>query len=177
MIVRVGDERFIIPTINIEQSLRPLSKQITTVQRAGEVLNVRGQLIPLIQLGELFGLTGRIDPSEAMVVIAQCEGRPLGLVVQELIGQQQVVIKTLGDRFKRLQGIAGAAILGDGRVGLILEMPGLATAHANRRKPPIRDHRRRDHGVAVEGARETSTPAPGARPEEQVSAPPEPVAV
>ena len=132
MVIRVGNERFIVPTIAIEQSLRPRPEQITTVQQRGEVLNIRGRLVPLVQLGRLFGLTGRTDPCEAMVVVAHCEGREIGLVVEELIGQQQVVIKTLGERFRRLRGISGAAILGDGRVGLILEMSGLAAAHQAR---------------------------------------------
>jgi len=132
MIIRVGSERFIIPTIAIEQSLRPLPEQITTVQQRGEVLNVRGQLVPLIQLGQLFGSTDRVDPADAMVVVAHSEGCLIGLVVEELIGQQQVVIKTLGERFEKLRGISGAAILGDGKVGLILEMPGLAEAHQKR---------------------------------------------
>jgi len=132
MAIRVASERFIIPTINIEQSLRPQRRLITSVQHRGEVLQVRGELVPLVQLGELFGVCGRIDPCEAMVVIAQCDDRKIGIVVDALIGQQQVVIKTLGERFKKLRGIAGAAILGDGRVGLILEMLGLETAHNTR---------------------------------------------
>jgi len=85
MIIRVGGERFIIPTITIEQSLRPLPEQITTVQQRGEILNVRGQLIPLVQLGNLFGLTGPINPCEANVVIVHCNGRQIGLAVEELI--------------------------------------------------------------------------------------------
>jgi two-component system chemotaxis sensor kinase CheA len=129
MVIRVGRERFILPTISIQQSLRPRAEAITTVQHRGEVLNVRGELIPLVQLGEMFGLTGRINPCDAMVIIAQCDGRAIGLVVEELIGQQQVVIKTLGERFEQLRGISGAAILGDGRVGLILEMLGISAAH------------------------------------------------
>ena len=139
MVIRVGTERFVLPTISIEQSLRPLPNQITSVQHAGEVLNVRGRLIPLIQLGSLFGLRGRLDPCEVMVIIAQCEGRSVGLVVEELIGQQQVVIKTLGQRFKELQGICGAAILGDGRVGLILDTPGLAIENETRLRAAERD--------------------------------------
>jgi len=138
MVVRVGTERFIIQTITIEQSLRPVAKNITTVQHRGEVLNNRGRLIPLIQLGQLFGLTDRIDPCSAMVVIAHCEGRLIGLVVEQLIGQQQVVIKTLGERFEKLRGISGAAILGDGRVGLILEMAGLYAAYHDFRVPKRR---------------------------------------
>lgn len=132
MVVRVGTERFIAQTITVEQALRPERKQITTVQQKGEVLNVRGRLIPLIQLGSLFGLTDHIDPCDAMVVIAQSDGGTIGLVVEELIGQQQVVIKTLGDRFRQLKGISGAAILGDGRVGLILEMSGLQALQNSR---------------------------------------------
>lgn len=130
MVLRVGTERFIIQTITVEQARRPKPEQITTVQCKGAVLNVRGRLIPLVQVGPLFGLTEPIDPCDAIVVIAQHAGGEIGLIVDELLGQQQVVIKTLGDRFAALRGVSGAAILGDGRVGLILEMSGLAAAHA-----------------------------------------------
>ena len=106
MVIKVGEERFIIPTIAIEQALRPTADKITSVQHRGEVLNVRGRLIPLIQLGALFHLTGRINPTEAMVVIAHCEGRQIGLVVSELIGQQQVVIKTLGRAVPGTQAVS-----------------------------------------------------------------------
>lgn len=131
MVIRVGCERFIIQTIGIKQALKPEPDKITSIQNREQVLNVRGKLIPLIQLGEWFGLTKRVDPCESLVVVAQCDDRQVGLVVDELIGQQQVVIKTLGERFEMLQGISGAAILGDGRVGLILEVASLANAHKN----------------------------------------------
>lgn len=130
MIVKLGHERVIIPTILIERSLRPERKQITSVQRRGEMLQVRGELCPLIQLGALFDYTGPIDPCENIVIIAQCEGQKIALVVEELIGQQQVVIKTLGGRFKQVQGVSGAAILGDGRVGLIIEPSGLLALYS-----------------------------------------------
>ncbi len=130
MVLRVGTERFIIQTITVEQARRPKPEQITTVQGKGAVLNVRGRLIPLVQLGTLFGLTEPIDPCDAIVVIAQHAGGEIGLIVEEIIGQQQVVIKSLGERFAALRGVSGAAILGDGRVGLILEISGLAAAHA-----------------------------------------------
>ncbi len=135
MIVRIGQSRFIIPTISIEQSLRPLPDQISTVQHKGELINVRGELVPVVQLGQMFGITDRIDPCEAMVVIAQCDDRKIGIVVEELIGQQQVVIKSLGERFERLRGISGAAILGDGRIGLILETLGIETLHNSKVLP------------------------------------------
>ncbi|MBL8877730.1 MAG: chemotaxis protein CheA [Phycisphaerales bacterium] len=129
MLVRVGSERLIIPTIMIERSLRPTPDQIHLVQRHGEMLMVRGELYPIVGLGPLFGYTDHVNPCESLVVICQCEGQKMGLVVDELIGQQQVVIKTLGERFKQIRGVSGAAILGDGRVGLILEPTGLLRLH------------------------------------------------
>jgi two-component system chemotaxis sensor kinase CheA len=129
MLVRVGNERLIIPTIMIEQTLRPERRQITLVQRKGALIQARGELITLIQLGPLFGFSDPIDPAEASVVIAHTETDKIGIVVDELIGQQQVVIKTLGERFKPAKGVSGAAILGDGRVGLILEPTGLLALH------------------------------------------------
>lgn len=134
MAVSVGTERFIIPTITIEQALRPLPDQVFTVQRRGEMIQVRGKLVPLIQLGQMFRITDRMDPCETMVVITNCDGQQVGLVVNDLLGQQQVVIKSLGERFEGLQGTSGAAILGDGRVGLILDPAGLAAAHQQRQK-------------------------------------------
>ncbi len=125
MVVLAGKERFIIPLIEIEQSLRPQVQQISTVHQRGEMMNVRGRLIPLVQLAELFGTGPRVDPWDAMVVIVHVRGRSVGLVVDELVGQQQVVIKALGDYFKQAQGISGGAILGDGQVGLILELGSL----------------------------------------------------
>lgn len=135
MLVKVGEERMIIPTILIEQSLRPERKQITSVQRRGAMLQVRGELCPLIQLAALFGAGEPIDPCEHLVVLVQCEGQKIALVVSELIGQQQVVIKTLGQRFKHVRGVSGAAILGDGRVGVILEPTGILALHNQRGSP------------------------------------------
>lgn len=129
MLVRVGDERVIIPTILIEQSLHPQAEQITIVQRRGMMVRVRGELLPLVQLGALFDYGLALDPCESVVVVVHTEGRKIGVIVDEILGQQQVVIKSLGDRFKHIRGTSGAAILGDGRVGLILEPTGLLKLH------------------------------------------------
>lgn len=129
MLVRVGNERMIIPTIMIEQSLRPTPKQITRVQNKGTMILVRGELISLVQLGPLFGFSKPTSLAEGLVVIAQTESHKIGIVVDQLIGQQQVVIKTLGERFKQVRGVSGAAILGDGHVGLIIEPTGLLAMH------------------------------------------------
>lgn len=125
MLVRVGKERMVVPTIMIEQSLRPDPEQIATVQNRGEMLQVRGEFCPLIQVGQHFGYSGRVEPADALVVVSAIGSQKIGLVVDELIGQQQIVIKSLGDRFKTVQGVSGAAILGDGQVGLIVEPAGL----------------------------------------------------
>ncbi len=157
MLVCVGGQRLIIPTIMIEQSLRPEPKQISVVQRKGTMIQVRGELIPLVQIGPLFGFCDLVDPTEGLVVIAQTEAHKIGIVVDELIGQQQVVIKTLGDRFKHVKGISGAAILGDGRVGLILEPTGLLALH-NERKLVFDYHE--SHGTHGGAATSGEVPPP-----------------
>jgi len=126
MIVRVGSQKFVLPTLTIIQALSPTADQIKTVQERGQILNLRGELYPLITLGSMFNLPdAATDPTEGMVVITQAEDQQIGLVLDELLGQQQVVIKSLGDRFKSVRGITGGAILGDGTIGLILEPAGL----------------------------------------------------
>jgi two-component system chemotaxis sensor kinase CheA len=153
MLVRVGTERLIIPTILIEQSLRPERRQITSVQKRGQMVQIRGELCPLIQLGALFDYGPPVDPCENQIVVVLCESQKIALVVEELIGQQQVVIKSLGERFKIVRGVSGAAILGDGKVGLILEPSGILTLHKERGSPTF----------GPPPAEELNAPPPGER--------------
>jgi len=126
MIIRVGSQKFVLPTLSIIQALSPTADQVNTVQEKGMILNLRGKIYPLITLGNMFNIPDAVtDPVKGMVVIAQAEDRQIGLVLDELLGQQQVVIKSLGDRFKKVRGITGGAILGDGTIGLIIEPAGL----------------------------------------------------
>jgi two-component system, chemotaxis family, sensor kinase CheA len=126
MIIRIGSQKFVLPTLSIVQSLSPTPDQIKTVQGRNQILNLRGEIYPLINLGRIFNLPDAAqDATQGMVVIAQAEDQQVGLILDELLGQQQVVIKSLGDRFKRISGITGGAILGDGTIGLILEPAGL----------------------------------------------------
>ncbi len=126
MIIRIGSQKFVLPTLSIVQSLSPTAEQIKTVQGRNQILNLRGEIYPLINLGRMFNLSDAAkDATQGMVVIAQAEDQQVGLILDELLGQQQVVIKSLGDRFKRISGITGGAILGDGTIGLILEPAGL----------------------------------------------------
>jgi two-component system chemotaxis sensor kinase CheA len=93
---------------------------------------VRGHLLPVLRLYKRFGLHPRTeDPCQALLIVAESEGQPFCLMVDDLIGKQEVVIKSLGEGLGEVPGIAGGAILGDGRVGLILDMGGLWGTHAN----------------------------------------------
>ena len=122
LMVGVGDQRYIIPTLSVRESFRPIPEMISTVHGRGEMVNVRGSLIPLLRLYQYFGLTPRdTDPCQSMVVVVESAHEARCILVDDLLGQQEVVIKSLGDSFKNNRMLSGAAILGDGRVGLILD--------------------------------------------------------
>lgn len=126
MVVRVGSERYIIPTLSIVMSLRPEERQISTVVGRGEMMSLQGHLLPLFRTAHVFGIAdGGQDISEGIVVVVENEGRRTGLLVDEILGQQQIVIKSLGESMQGIPGIAGGAIMPDGNVGLILDVGGL----------------------------------------------------
>lgn len=122
MLVGVGGERFILPTLAIRESLRPQPGMVFTVQGKGEVISVRSKLIPLVRLSEKLGIPGTTnDPCEGIVMVVDSGARTRALLVDSLIGKQEVVIKSLGETFKHHKGMSGAAIMGDGRVALIID--------------------------------------------------------
>jgi two-component system chemotaxis sensor kinase CheA len=125
LIVGVGRERFVMPTTGVRESLRPQPSQVHRVQGAPRLVQVRDSLLPLVSLGELFGLPHEADPCKATVVVIEDAGSRVGLVVDSLLGKQEVVIKSLGETFASVRGLAGGAILGDGRIGLILDAHGI----------------------------------------------------
>jgi two-component system chemotaxis sensor kinase CheA len=126
MVVKAGGQKFILPTLSVEQSLRPRAEQLSSVQGRGELCLVRDHLLALYRLDELFGIsTSKLDPTQSIVVIVNHDNRRCCLVVDELLGQQQVVIKSLGDGIGKVPGVSGSAILGDGNVSLILDVSGL----------------------------------------------------
>jgi two-component system chemotaxis sensor kinase CheA len=125
-IVTVGPERYIVPVNSIVNSFRPTAGQISSVQGQGEVVSIRGELLPLVRLHRLFGVTARSnDPTQGLLMIVEADARRCCVLVDELLGQQQVVIKNLGEGLGLVRGIAGGAIMGDGRVSLIVDVPGL----------------------------------------------------
>ena len=126
MLVRVGSERYLIPTISIQQAVQPDAQSLSTVFGQTEMVMFQERLVPIVRLHRLFELQEAIiDPCQALLVVAEYEGGQLALMVDELLGQQQIVIKSLGSSLRDLPGVSGSAILGDGRVGLILDLPGL----------------------------------------------------
>jgi two-component system chemotaxis sensor kinase CheA len=126
LVVGVGKERYIIPIFAVREMLRPTAGMVSTVEGRAEVLMVRNTLLPVIRLYERFGVEPRSkNPEEAVFVVTEQDGRPFCLMVDELLGKQEVVIKSLGRMFQQVSGVAGGAILGDGRIGLILDMQGV----------------------------------------------------
>ena len=129
MLVGVAKQRFILPTLSIQESFRPTRAMLSSVKGRGQIVNLRGNLIPLLQLGSRLGLQDGVqDPSEGIVLIINSGGQPRGVVVDRLISKQEVVIKALGDTFQSQPVFSGAAIMGDGQVALILDPDALGRA-------------------------------------------------
>jgi two-component system chemotaxis sensor kinase CheA len=132
MLVGVGDDRYIIPTLSIRESFRPQPGMVSTIQGRGEVVSVRGRQTPLLRLGRYLGRPARATNLEdAIIVVVESGDAARGLVVDELLGKQEVVIKSLGQTFRHQNLLAGSAVLGDGSVGLILDVDTLVKTPAH----------------------------------------------
>jgi two-component system chemotaxis sensor kinase CheA len=126
MSIRCGDEIYILPLGFVVESLQPERADIKDIAGQGRVIKVRGEYLPLIPLHQMFGIEPRfLDPTEGIVVILETEGRKAALFVDDLVGQQQVVVKNLESNYRKVAGISGATILGDGGVALILDVAAL----------------------------------------------------
>ena len=129
LLVSVGGERFVVPTFAVRESLRPASSQVHTIKGEPRLIQVRDELLPLVWLTELFDVPGQaVDPTSGTVVVIEEDRRRIGLVVDNLVAKQEVVVKNLGGAFADVRGVAGGAILGDGRIGLILDAHGIVSA-------------------------------------------------
>lgn len=126
MSVKTGDEVFILPLSCVAESLQPRPEDIKAVPGGGRLLKVRNEYLTLVPMYERFRITPSLpDPSEGIVVILDSEGKKIALQVDELVGQQQVVVKNLETNYRRVPGISGATILGDGSVALIVDVSAL----------------------------------------------------
>jgi two-component system, chemotaxis family, sensor kinase CheA len=128
--VSVGGETYIVPLVSIVESMQLKAANVSRLSGRGEVFSFRGHYLPIVRLYELFGVEPRTHVlDEGLVVVAEGEGHQrIGLFVDDLLGQQQVVIKSLEANYGHVEGVSGATILGDGSVALILDIPGLIRA-------------------------------------------------
>lgn len=126
MSVKVGAEIFILPLNFVMESLQPVAEDIYTVANGERVVRVRGEYLPLVPLHEVFSVDGaRTEPTQGIVTIMQTEGRRFAMLIDELVGQQQVVVKNLETNYRKVRGISAATILGDGSVALIVDVAAL----------------------------------------------------
>lgn len=131
MLISVADERYVVPLSSIVETVCPESSEMREMPDGGTVMSLRGEPIRLVDVAQAMGISrlGKPEALRKLVVVVETEfGRQIGLVVDELLGQQQVVIKSLETNYKSIDGVAGTAILGDGRVRLILDVDGLASS-------------------------------------------------
>ncbi len=132
LVVSVGRERYIVPLFAVRETFRPKKEMLSTVCGQGEMALIRGHLLPVARLYRRFGVKPRTeDPCEAVFIVAENGGRTFCLMVDEFIGKQEVVLKSLGESLKNIPGVAGGAILGDGRVGLVLDLDGIYETKAH----------------------------------------------
>lgn len=127
MVVNVGDQTLVVPLANVVESLRPAPEDVKGLGSSRTMMNVRGKFIPVVPLHVAVGAFGAVDaPSEGVLIVVETEGAGrAALLVDSIVDQRQVVIKSLDTHYRSVEGVAGATILGDGRVALIIDVDGL----------------------------------------------------
>ncbi|MEO1528053.1 MAG: chemotaxis protein CheA [Planctomycetota bacterium] len=126
LIVRLGEEVYVVPLLSVVESFRPRAGEVKRLANNMEVVQVRGEVVPIMRLHRILNIENcETDPSKGLLVIVEDHDSKFALLVDDLIGQQQAVIKNLESNFRKVAGIAGATILGDGRVALIVDIVGL----------------------------------------------------
>jgi two-component system, chemotaxis family, sensor kinase CheA len=140
--IRIGSETYIVPLVSIVESIQLKSSMHNTVVGRGETFTLREEYLPVVRMHEVFGIEDHDAKAltDGILVVVEGEGRKCGLFVDDLLGQQQVVIKSLEANYHKVEGISGATILGDGSVALILDIPGLmrlAKHQGSRAKTPV----------------------------------------
>lgn len=147
--VRLGADVYIVPLLAIRQSVRPQAAEVKTVLGGqSEVFLLRGEQIPLVRLGRVFGVPGAVEDVErGIVVVTESDGRRIGVLVDDVVGQQQVVVKNIESNYRRVEAVMGATILGDGRVAFILDIAELQRLVTRRRSTDDEGTRAAEAGV------------------------------
>lgn len=136
-LVRVGQEVYVIPLVSIVETIQMRREQVSSIAGGAELFRLRDEYIPIIRLYDLFGIEpDSTDLFRGLLTIVESDGRRAGILVDELLAQQQVVIKSLEANFRQLAGLSGATMLGDGHVALILDIPGLMASFENQGDRP-----------------------------------------
>ena len=124
--IAVGGQIFIIPLTFISESLQPRTEDIKSISGQGTVVQVRGAYLPLVALHQVFGIDNAIsEPERGILVLLEADGKKVALFVDELVGQHQVVLKSLEANYRKVPHVSGATIMGDGRVAMILDVASL----------------------------------------------------
>jgi two-component system chemotaxis sensor kinase CheA len=130
----VGDECYIVPLVAIVESIQLPADAVRSVTGGGELFRFRGEYLPIVRLHQQFGCaTARQNIQDGLVIVVEADGNQVGLFVDELIGQQQAVVKSLEANYRRVDGISGATILADGSVALIVDIAGLIRLQGRRK--------------------------------------------
>ena len=146
-LIRVGSETYIVPLISIIESLQVNPEMMNSVTGAADVYKLRDDYIPIVKLYDIFGIqSDSTDVSEGLLVVVENEGKKIAVFVDELLGQQQVVIKSLETNLKQVDGLSGATILGNGTVALILDINGVMALYQEVMKTSIQQER---HGKFI----------------------------
>lgn len=146
-LVKVGEETYIFPLVSIIESVQVSADKVKQVSGGSEIFQLRNELVPLIRLYNAFNLEPvTSDIEDSLVVVAESDGEWVGIVVDDLLAQQQVVIKSLEQNYQRVEGVSGATILGDGTVALILDVPGIVNLVKNPSQGSVKSLQ---EGVAV----------------------------
>ncbi|HBD34366.1 MAG TPA: chemotaxis protein CheA, partial [Cupriavidus sp.] len=136
MSVRTGEETFILPLNCVMESLQPMADDVHTAANGERVMNVRGEYLPLLELHKVFNVANAVqEPTQGIAVILAAEGKRFALLVDQLIGQHQVVLKNLETNYRKVPCISAATILGDGSVALIVDVGALQRTGVRRQAP------------------------------------------
>ncbi|PVY69410.1 CheA signal transduction histidine kinase [Cupriavidus alkaliphilus] len=138
MSVKVGEETFILPLNCVMESLQPKAEDVHTAANSDRVMHVRGEYLPLLEMHRVFNVSGALqEPTQGIAVILQAEGKRFALLVDQLIGQHQVVLKNLETNYRKVPCISAATILGDGSVALIVDVGALQRTGVRRQEPAL----------------------------------------
>jgi two-component system chemotaxis sensor kinase CheA len=136
-LIQIGNETYIIPLVSIVESIQVQPERVNIVAGRGEIYQLRDEYIPIARLYQMFEVEPKVtDLKDGLLVVVEADGQKMALFVDELHGQQQVVIKSLESNFRKVEGLSGATILGDGTVALILDISGLASLYRKQTKTP-----------------------------------------